>query len=43
MSLPITAHTALVLSTILGIIAIASISTIAVELGLKAITKARNV
>jgi len=42
MSLPLTSHSVLVITSFLGIVMIASIATIAVELGLKAIHEAKN-
>ncbi len=42
MLLPLSSHTIIVLNSLIGIIAVASIATIAVELGLKEILKARN-
>jgi len=42
MLLPLSAHSIIVINSLIGIIGVAFVSTISVELGLKAILEARN-
>ena len=42
MLLPLSTHSIIVINSLIGIIGVAFIGTIAVELGLKAMLKARN-